>query len=105
MEFSDMRERVAEGGSSWETIEIAPSTGIERQEVKVLGGLFGKSVGKASEEVEAPCAGVRGERPLRAGVPRRCGERSMRGMVDGEKQVVVLTSFSRSLGRMCGSGH
>lgn len=40
-----MRERVAEGGSSWDMIGSAPSTGIERQEVNVFGGLLVKSEG------------------------------------------------------------
>ena len=102
-ELSDMRERVAEGGSSWEMIGRAPSTGIERQEVKVFGCLFGNSVGKASEEErEALWGGERGERPLREGVPREWGDCSMGEM--GETEKAVHWRPVRSLGGCVGAG-
>lgn len=50
---------------------VVPSTAIEMQEVKVVGGLLGISMGIA----DAPGLAVlaRGERPRRAGVQRGVG--------------------------------
>lgn len=98
-EWSDMRERDAEGGSSWDMIGRAPCTGIAREEVNVFGSLFGKSVGRASESHEAPSGGVRGDLSLREGVVREWG--SMYLIVGKQDEGALI----RSVAWMCGSGH
>lgn len=56
---------------SGRSMGVVPSTAIETQEVKVVGGLLDISMGIE----DAPGLAVlgRGERPLRAGVPRGVG--------------------------------